>query len=185
MAKSKLFTSVRGKSANKQGNWLKQGQYIAKIQSCKVVESTNNDGVEYAILEMRIVKHLDEDAAAAHRIGEEVAYNWSSAHKPTPGNLLAFIGAALDTDVDSLTDDQKEEAIANVFGDEDPLAGMAIEVHAKVIKTKKDNDFTTFSCKGEVLPSTIFKVVDQETIDRLWPDGALEKAMKELEGDKE
>lgn len=139
-----IFDGIGNAKPSGDGNWFRPGHYYSEIQAVKL--ATKFNGEKFLAIEQKIVKVLDNDEGRGHKVGEECTHLLKVANPSFLGNVKAFIAAALGCSPDEVG---KAEA-DRVTSDEQPLAGIVVEVVARVKPKRNGDPFTLVTYKREV-----------------------------------
>ena len=81
-----IFDKVNNASVYGSGAYFVKGQYVCRVTDVKVVESQKDPGVEYGIIETRIVKTTVEDYSEGDTVTQRIKLTEASA----PSNMKQF-----------------------------------------------------------------------------------------------
>lgn len=144
---------VAGADVSGSGVYFQDGVYpLLWIERCQM--KTSRKGKELFIAEFKILRSDVE----ARQPGSEVSqvYNLSD-HDAAPGNVKAFIGAAMNDEtfanakLEEMSAEEKREfveAIEAVVSSDNPLHGRLVRAEASTIKTRSGSDFTLVKFQG-------------------------------------
>lgn len=169
MAKIGIFGGIKGAKASLDALYFVPGLYWCRIDKMKVDKNRKNIG--FCATETTIVKVLDDNEGRALKAGM------------TPSHLIMqdsdyFLGEvkALIANVMGLSQDQVEEEHAEqIYGPEQPFAGMVVEIRARNIVTKNNTDFTKITYVREVPATELIERLTEEEKERFFPGGVLEE----------
>jgi hypothetical protein len=170
MGKS-LFSSVDPQKISVGANYMKAGEYWARID--KTLVTKNRKGEDIAVIETTIVRTFGE---CQNRVGETVAKVVKEKGDYFFNDTAAFACAMLGENPKSMSKADLEELLAGTFEAADgrgPFTGLVVHVVATDTKTKTGGDFTRIDWKGEVNPNKVIETLKPEDVSRFWPNGEL------------
>lgn len=131
-----FFGKIDTVNASRDSEWIRAGRYLCYIRGFK--GRMTRAGVQAAFLELTILAVLDDSAAASepkgpHRVGDKTTVYYGLNKDAAWPALKAHIAAIMGCPADQVTSQVLSEASA----DDQPLAGMVIEVDGKIILTQK------------------------------------------------
>lgn len=164
-----LFSGIKEAKARNSSEWLAAGHYICRIDRVKV--DTNRGGDTGFFVEMTVLKVLarapGEWDCKTHHAGASVTHLISKKFPDTfLPNIKAFVASIMAMKPEAIT----EADVDLIVSDQNPLSGLAVEYSGRMIKTKKNNDFTEISYRGRV-PATRLKDLLDDEIKKLYYDG--------------
>jgi hypothetical protein len=170
-----------GTKASRDANYVTPGHYVVRLDSVRM--KTNKDDDPIFVIEQTPLHIIAEDkleeqggcmngkpvrsnkrgVQATHLIpltGKGKAMAWP--------NIMAF-GEAVIPGFAEASEADKEETMDLVVTDEQPLAGLMVEVVARSIKTRSESDFTKITYVGVVDNAWRLehKLITQEEFDLL------------------
>lgn len=171
-----IFSGITEAKARKGGNYIRPCAGIFRID--KVGTGRTRKNFDYFCFEMTHILDLDPKmhsaASPGHAVGEGVTWMTTSSNDSFLGNVKTAISQVLECDPEGIN----EEAVVALCSDEQPIAGMLIEVHAILVKTRAGDDFTRVDFKGQVPPDRMAELLDgredgPELEKRFFSDGSL------------
>jgi hypothetical protein len=131
-----IFDKIGDAKVGQDGNWVRPGNYTARIDGVKLVKKFN--GEQFVAIEMHVLSAIDNDDGNGHKAGEDITHLLKVQNPSFLGNFKQFASTALECDPDDLG---KAEA-DRVTSDEQPLAGIEIAFKARQVPTKAGGQFT-------------------------------------------
>jgi hypothetical protein len=173
-----VFSGIGNAKVSRDANYFRPGHFWLRIDSCRIGENRHKDKLSF--IEGTVVAVLDDPAQHEdpHRVGEVTTKATKVSSDYFLPDTLQFISAAAGVDLESASDEDKEEAANLVFGDQNPLAGTCVEVRNRGIITQTGNPFTKVTFVREVLPAELLEALDEEVIARFWPGDALQRVIE-------
>ena len=153
-------------------NYERQGHYYELIN--RVKEDTSRKLEDFAAIEKTIILVIDDAAGQGHRVGEAITHMLMYKHDAAVADLQAFISVVAGLSPESLT----KEMVDMVFSDQQPFAGMVVEVLSRMITLKTGAPFTKITYKRTVPASELLATLPVETINAFFPNGALNEQAK-------
>lgn len=172
---SSIFAGAGESTGVKRGNYIRQGHFLMRIDLCKIGENRKKE--PNALVEGTVITHLDSESE--NRVGENVTWLVKKASDYFLDEMVTFLGAATGMDIQSVSGEEKEEALAMIFDGDNPLSGTVMEVFAKDVITKSGNPFTQVTWRGEVEPQKLKEVLSEDEIAKFYPGDALDKIIAE------
>jgi len=181
------FSGIGKTKASMDANYVTPGHYVNRID--RVILKKNRTGSDIFIIEMTVLHALSVEETvmngktlSSNREGlpcsQLISFAGAGAEMALP-NIKAFAQAVVEGFVeaqdqkDAEGNDLQELVLASIVSDDQPLAGMMVEVTARSIRTKKDTDYTKVSYVGEVDNAWRLKrgLITQEQMDLLTAEG--------------
>ncbi len=152
-----IFDKVDKAPVYGSGAYFVPGQYICRVRDVKVVDSQKDPGVQYGIIECRIVKTTVEDYCEGDQVTQRIKLTEPSA----PSNMKQFCVALGQQLFDEFgVDDVNAEFSRAVFTQWDKFTRKHLDesedvylfADAQNITTRAGNPFTkvTWYCMDEV-----------------------------------
>lgn len=171
-----MFDGIKDAKASMDANYDRDGDYISRIDRVKGGKSRSGD--EFVAVEKTIIFVYDDGEGRGHKVGENVTHMMMKKHDSFLGNMKAFVAKCMGCDEEEVDGAACEEIIS----EDNPMGGMVVHQVNKTIQTRKGNDFTRVSYKGEVEASHLAELLDEDTIGRFFGDGLLEKMIEDEAG---
>jgi hypothetical protein len=147
-----IFSKVNEAESTRGGYYFAEGKYRVRLQ--RVFKKTTRKGIEMLIVETEILTSTNPERP----VGTKPSVCYGDDKDATAGNIKGFLGVAFATsqcasgvamtaaeaekEFLSGDEDAVEQRCHAATGDENPLAGIEIDVEAFPIKTRAGNDFT-------------------------------------------
>lgn len=135
--KMSLFDGIEDASGGNM--YFLEGKYTVEIVKCFTMRSRK--GADLFIVECKIL----ESTVSARPPGVKCSWTANFAHEPTLYNVKCFAAAANGIDPDNKKE-VAEEITADVLeactADDNPLAGMTVDLQCVPVVTKAGGDFT-------------------------------------------
>jgi len=128
-----LFEKVTNATVNGGGVYFKAGTYKVEISAVKSILSRMNENM--FVVETEILESNVDELRPGTKCSQVINL---SKHDSAPGNIKAFMCAALDVKADEITEDEVELAVS----EENPLKGTIMGLVCTTTKTKRNTDFT-------------------------------------------
>lgn len=163
-----IFEGMGEAASSRDSNYIIPSHTLCRINKVKSGTTRKEEG--FFAVEMVVVHDCApekyERSKYGHLVGEEVTWMAMAKHDSFLGNVKQFVSTTLNMDDDGIGKDE----VNSICGDDQPLAGLVIEVVARNIITKANKDFTKLAFKGEVSPDEVAKTVGDEVMQRFFPD---------------
>lgn len=165
-----MFGGVEAAKPMTQANYQRPGRYWQRINKCKTDRSRKNE--DFAAIEMTIIKIINTDGVQnPHRVGEDTTRMIMKKQDQFLPEVKAFVCGCT-----GLPQEQVTEANCNmVFGPDQPLAGMIVEVNGYLITTRAGRPFTKVQFEREVKAAEALSVLDPQLVAHFFPGGALQR----------
>ena len=128
-----VFSKVTTASVNGGGIYFLAGSYKVSIAAVKSIVSRQGDNL--FVIECDIVESDVSERRPNTKCSQVINL---SKHESAPGNIKAFMAAALDESADNITENECERAVS----DQNPLEGTIMRLVCATTKTKRGTDFT-------------------------------------------
>jgi len=135
-----VFDKIGDAKSSQDSNPVRPGEFHGRIDEVKLVEKF--DGTKLCLINMTVMAVQNGD----HHEGEEVTHFMRTDSLSFLGNFKQFVSSTLACDPDQVGTAEAER----VTSDEQPLAGKIVRVKARIIQTRKGNDFTKVHYGGQV-----------------------------------
>ena len=162
--KKNPFAGMKDTKASRDANYVTPGHYVMRVDGVHLRENRSNQPI--FIIEMTPLHVLSSETCLMNNVNTVsnkagvpcthlIPLEGKGKDMALP-NIKAFLLAAIEGSEDA---DIDEETVNDVVADNQPLAGLMLEVTARSIRTKANTDFTKVVYRrGEV--------TDQERLDR-------------------
>lgn len=131
-----MFSAVQGASVNGGGVYFKAGRYKVEILAVKAILSRKNENLFVVETEIK-----ESDCAELRPNTKCSQVINLSKHDSAPGNIKAFVAAALD--ISPTAEDVNWEELCDAACTEaNPLKGTMMNLICATTKTKANTDFT-------------------------------------------
>lgn len=158
-AKTGMFSGLKAAKASIRATYERPGHYIQMIRGVKAGKNRNKE--DFLAIEKVVVAAVE----GTHTPGEDVTHLMMPKHDSFLANVKAFIENVLEINDSDYSAEELEEAMEDICGDSNPMAGTFIEVVNHDIMTKADKPFTIVSYKREVPASEIKELLAEGDID--------------------
>lgn len=128
-----VFSKVNNASVNGGGVYFLSGSYRVRIAAVKSIIS--RQGENLFVIECDILESDVPERRPNTKCSQVINL---SKHESAPGNIKAFMAAALDESADNITENECELAVS----DQNPLEGTIMRLVCTTTKTKRGTDFT-------------------------------------------
>jgi hypothetical protein len=128
-----VFSKVTTASVNGGGVYFLTGSYKVSISAVKSIVSRSGDNL--FVIECDILESDVPERRPNTKCSQVINL---SKHESAPGNIKAFMAAALDESSDNITENECELAVS----DQNPLEGTIMRLVCTTTKTKRNTDFT-------------------------------------------
>lgn len=165
-----IFQGIGAAKPRIDANYMRQGHYLVRINNCKL--DRNRKQILFSAIEMSVVKVFDDCAGQGHRVGEDITWyiDQTKADYFLP-EVRTFIA-----NVSGAPFEQIGEAEAmDVYGQNQPFAGLVVEVKGRLTVTNNNRNFTRISFVREVPAAEALQQIDPQVVAHYWPNGALER----------
>lgn len=165
-----------------RGEFEKPGEYVERIEKIVLQESTNPEtlGVNMVIVEktiLRVIESFEGKEIGGHlqgtpsRVGERVTQMFMFNKIPALPAFKSMLAKIYDMPKDMIP----PECPAMVTGPRQPLAGTVVRSTKKIKPPKGGGLFTYVDYHGALAFKTVKGLLDQTTVDRYYPAGALDR----------
>lgn len=169
-----IFEGMGEAASSRDSNYFVPSHTLCRINRVKSGTTRREEG--FFAVECTVVHDCAaekyERGKYGHQVGEEVTWMAMAKHDSFLSNVKQFVSSTLDMDDEKIGKDE----VTTICGDEQPLAGLVVEIAARNIVTRAGKDFTKVAFKGEVSLDELAKVVGDEVMSRYFPDHALAAA---------
>lgn len=180
---SMLFSKIREAKNLNSTSYLRGGHYWLKIDKCKIEQAAVTPFLPFPVIELTVVRVIDDNGGKGHRLGEAVARVVKNTMY-IASECKAFAAVATGMEQDQIG----QEEATSIFT-ENPLAGYVIEAKpAEVLKkgrvltgdpTKdKDAQFTKPGYVRNVPMAEVLAWFQQNAPDKIpvyWPGDWLQR----------
>lgn len=125
-----IFDGIEKATRQYDNNFLRAGRYVLRIER---VSSGNSRKGDFWKFEATVLAVLNDEAGQGHRAGEVVTRLRPQSQDGALPEFKSLICCVLECKDEEIT---AQDCYA-VTDDNQPLAGMVIEVHARQVETKK------------------------------------------------
>lgn len=148
-----IFDGVREQQVKEaqyfeRGNYVKPGRYLVEVLKVKEGTMRPPKNIGFFVVEMKVLESSD---TKEHPLKSTMTWMTTMDKDAALGNIKHFLAAA-----GNITQDEVDlEMCKFAVSEDNPLAGVCLQVDAVPIKTKADKDFTKvkFSYVGEASPA--------------------------------
>jgi|TARA_Y100000296_G_scaffold86150_1_gene124864 hypothetical protein len=169
-----LFDGIKQAQATKSSSYIQPGQYLARIDKVKASESRNK--IPNFIIEMTALHHIaaqDGSNGVGNKMTHIISRKQEDYFLP---NIKGFLACAVNVHEDEIT----EEVCIEACGEDQPLEGRVVEVHAQTIITQQtESAFTKVSYMKSFSYSEVASLLTEAEIKRFYPDNLLDRLIKE------
>lgn len=159
-----MFKNVKDARANFGANYEREGNYIMFVRRVKLDKNRNDDW--FVAVEKIAIECINPgNETKPHRVGEQLSHllcNYGKAKDSFLPNYKAMIMSVFDVPEEEVD----EDACDLVTSDEQPMAGMFLEMQNKNVVTKEGNDFTRIKYVRSIPLSEIAERVDMEVLKK-------------------
>jgi hypothetical protein len=156
-----VFDNIEMAKASRGGNYERAGRYYEYVRRVKL--DTNRKKIEFIAVEKVILHVIAADPAAEpHSVGEQVTHLLMSDKDSFLGNVKSMIAGLFNEDPDAVTAADAEMVVS----DQQPAAGLVIEVNNRVITTKAEKPFTLVNYTRSLTPEEVFQLIPRENLDK-------------------
>lgn len=127
-----IFQAVSSANPNGGGVYFLPGTYRVKIVACKSITTRAKDAA--FVIEATIVESSVPERAPGTKASQVI----NMKHDSAPGNIRAFLAAALNVDYKQVGEEEAEAAVSDL----QPLAGTELFLTCVMTTTKKNTPFT-------------------------------------------
>ncbi len=163
-----IFEGMDGAASSRDSNYVIPSHTLMRINKVKSGITRREEG--FFAVEFTVVHDCSpekyERSKYGHLVGEDVTWMAMAKHDSFLGNVKQFVSSTLGMEDDAIGKDE----VNTICGDEQPLAGMVVEIVARNIITRANKDFTKVSFKGEVEQAEVAKTLGDEDMQRFFPD---------------
>jgi hypothetical protein len=165
-----MFSGISNARASIDSNYLRSGTYWMRCDRCKV--DRNRKGIVFCAVEMTTVRVIDNAQGLGHSLGEQVSWYIDMNSDYFLSEVRTFVANIAGADVSQVTEAESQ----HVFGDQQPFAGLCIEVSARQVNTKRNTTFTKVSFRRSVPPVEVVASLPPDIVQRVWPGGGMAAA---------
>ncbi len=162
-----IFDGMGEATSSRDSNYFIPSHFLGRINRVKSGTTRKEEG--FFAVEVTVVHDCApekyERGKFGHQVGEEVTWMAMAKHDSFLPNVKQFVSSTLGMDDDKIGKDE----VNSICGEDQPLAGLVVEIACRNIVTKAGNDFTKVSFKGEVVPEEVAKLIGAENMTRFFP----------------
>lgn len=142
-----IFDKIADAKTSFDSNWVRPGRYQAEIMGVKLTQKFT--GEKFLAIELRVVNVLDDNGGQGHRVGEDITHMLGVMKPGFLSNFKQFLASTLGVNPEDVTKEGADKAVS----EEQPLAGIVVELEARTIMVgpNKDKPFTKVMYRGEVV----------------------------------
>lgn len=175
-----IFKGINRVKPRVDANYIGPGKYLLRIDKVKVEQTRKRE--DFFAVEMTVLHVLDDlEGQAAHRVGDGVTWLIKNAGDSADyflPEISAFVKAVVGEDLASMDDEEAESCVDQMVADDQPLAGMLIEVHARHVATQSGGTFTKVAFKRAVPAAEVAETLTDGEIERFFPNNSLLKLVE-------
>jgi len=159
----KLFKGIGQTKMSMQSNYAKPGRYVVFIQSIKV--GTSRKGEDFVAVQKKCLEVIASEGDQGHYPGEEFADLQMARHDSFLPNFKSMVYTLSGADSQ---DEIDEEACDYVTSDDQPFAGLIVEVD-NITRVGKDSgkEYTRKSYKRVLTEEEIEERFTEEELTKL------------------
>lgn len=165
-----LFTGIKDAKVGFGRGYEKNGMYLQRID--RVKQGKTRRGREFLAIEKTVIKVIDDFEGTGHREGEEITHMLMTDSDYFLANFKEFIATCFDADPQAAEVDESDCEAA--VSEQQPLAGIVLEMFNKDIQTKDGKPFTKVGYKRRVPQAEIVEVIDPENLAKFFPNGLVD-----------
>ena len=128
-----VFSAVTNASVNSGGVYFLAGTYKIKISAVKMILSRKGENM--FVVEADILESDNPERRPGTKASQVINL---TKHDSAPGNIKAFMAAALDVPAEEITESECDLACSET----NPLAGTIMKLGCTMTKTRANTDFT-------------------------------------------
>jgi len=159
-----MFKNVKDAKANFGANYEREGNYIMFVRRVKLDKNRNDEW--FVAVEKVAIECINPGAEPKpHRVGEQCSHllcNYGKGKDSFLPNYKALIMNVFDVPEDEVD----EDACDLVTSDDQPMAGIFLEMQNKNVVTKEGKDFTRIKYIRAIPLSEIAERVDMEVLKK-------------------
>jgi hypothetical protein len=188
-----LFDGIDSARTSQDSNYIRPGHYLMRIDRIKA--DTNQKGQPFLATELTVLHvfssaEADKVGESAHTPGESVTDMKMKHHQSFLGNVRAMLAGIEGMAVEELQRQlaQSGDTVASyavkLCGQDQPYAGMLVEVYAKQIMTRPKHNapngtpFTKVTYRREVRASELASIMAPEALQMFFGNGLLEQLLQ-------
>jgi hypothetical protein len=158
-----IFDGIESAKMSMGGNYERAGHYLALIRRVKLDVSRKK--VEFVAVEKVILQVIAaEPGTEPHSVGDQVSHLMMSDKDSFLGNFKSMIANVLGANPAEIT---AEVAQTVVDEEQQPLAGLVVEMQNRTITTKKGDPFTLVTYVRALDPDEVVERVGEETLRKV------------------
>lgn len=127
------FAGIKNAMSNQGGNWFKEGEYVVKVLTVKMIRS-QQDSIDRFIVECEVL----ESSVPEIKAGSARDWVVNMRHKSSLGNIKGFMAAATDSPEHEIDEEVCDLAVS----EENPMAGVKLGLSCRIVKKQDGGDFT-------------------------------------------
>jgi len=134
-----LFAGINEAKVGQGGVYFLEGIYRVEVLKCFTMTSRKRE--DLFIVEAKVVESDNDD----RKPGMRCSWIVNMKHDAALGNIKGFIAAMNGihpSDEEQVDEEVTEEAVEYTVSDDNPLAGMLVDLEAVAITTRAGNPFT-------------------------------------------
>lgn len=156
-------------------NYIRPCHILARLDKAHIVDNCR-DKVDLAAIDFTVLHDLaSPDGDHSHSIGEEV--NWGlKVNNDYFGDETQRIAIALGGwEKEGGDPAECDKMLDEIFGPDNPLGGVVVEIYARNVVTTKGGDFTKITFRRALSSAEALEALPEETVERFFPDQQLQK----------
>lgn len=170
-----MFAGINTAKPSGNYQYLKQpGTYWLRVDLCKYDDGrTTNKGLEFFVVELTVIKVLDNAAGRSHTLGSSVsAMMMPSNRMYFQKDMNKILGALLGVSFDQVT----PEAAMAMFGPQQPFTHMVLETVVQTMpKRQGPGESARVSYKRAVPSAEVLAGLPPEHVNSFFPGGILQR----------
>ena len=134
-----LFTGIEDAQVGQGGVYFLEGKYLVEIVKVMTLNSRKKE--DLFIVEAKILKSSNPE----RKVGITASWIVNLKHDAALGNIKGFVAAAngiSPSDKEEVDRNVDEEAVEYACSEDNPLAGVQLDLECVQIKTREKRDFT-------------------------------------------
>lgn len=159
-----IFSGIKDARANFGSNYVKQGHYVAFVRRVKLAQNRRDEW--FVAMEMIIMSCMDAMGEPTPHVPGETCSRLFCNYGKGKDYFLPNIKAMVSTLMDVPVEEVEEEACDLICSEDQPMAGMFVEMQNRGTVTQDGGPFTLVKFTKTLTPSEVLGKVNSDVIEK-------------------